>query len=460
MEDRMISKNEEELLNKAIEHIIEREVIEQEFSEIVPLQNDLVDANKTYKGKVTMLFVDMRDSTCLPEKYEEAQLVKIYRSYTRVVIQGVRYSGGVVRDFMGDGILAAFVDDDEMKSSDKAIRAARYITTAIDKILNPVLDKEIDGFRVSCGIGLCTGQVMMTKVGMKGKENDDEAENEYGIAWIGNCTNYACKFSGLVSNGAIFIDKSTYSELACKNGIWQYTECIKGNNIYKGYIAETYYLNMEEEREPFPAVIKQSSDNQSFFGIYKQTYEQGISMLMQKSEDIGKREEALVRQENENKANENSLKQKEIELNRREQQLKEKKYCFYRSVIESGHCKKDYVCQMGQEFWEENLEELLKVGKEIGKSEIQIKGEISYAMVDIYENLQLYINAYNYLVEQARSHPWIHAFTVENIVNKTGCHSALKSALETRLSIGTIESSHQDGFLESKQILEKLGYWN
>ena len=39
---------------------------------------------------------------------------------------------------------------------------------------------------------------------MKGKENDDEAENEYGIAWIGNCTNYACKYSGLVSNGAIF----------------------------------------------------------------------------------------------------------------------------------------------------------------------------------------------------------------------------------------------------------------
>ena len=141
MDINAIPKVEEEQLVKAISHIIENEVTEQEFSEFIPLQDDLADANKTYKGKVTMLFVDMRDSTNMTEEYDEEQLVKIYRSYTRVVIQGVRYSEGVVRDFMGDGILAAFVDDD-YRSSDKAIRAARYIATVIDKILNPILDKK------------------------------------------------------------------------------------------------------------------------------------------------------------------------------------------------------------------------------------------------------------------------------------------------------------------------------
>ena len=103
-----------------------------------------------------MLFVDMRKSTKLPDRFSPEQLVKIYRSYIRTVVQAVRYSGGVVRDFMGDGVLAVFVDDEDGNSEDKAVHAARYITTAIDKFLNPVLDERIK-HRISCGIGIHTG---------------------------------------------------------------------------------------------------------------------------------------------------------------------------------------------------------------------------------------------------------------------------------------------------------------
>ena len=46
---------------------------------------------------------------------------------------------------------------------------------------------------------------------MKGKEQQEDAEDEFGIAWIGNSTNLACKFSGAVGNGTIFISASTYS---------------------------------------------------------------------------------------------------------------------------------------------------------------------------------------------------------------------------------------------------------
>lgn len=126
--------------------------------------------------------------------------MKIYRSYIRTVVQAIRYSGGVVRDFMGDGVLSVFVDDEEGKSEDKAVHAARYITTAIDKILNPKLDESIK-HRISCGIGIHTGDISLSKVGMKGKEQDDTAENEFGIAWIGNSTNLACKYSNAVNCG-------------------------------------------------------------------------------------------------------------------------------------------------------------------------------------------------------------------------------------------------------------------
>ena len=54
---------------------------------------------------------------------------------------------------MGDGVLAVFIDNEDGSSEDKAVCAARYITTAVDKLLNPVLDRVIK-YRISCGIGI------------------------------------------------------------------------------------------------------------------------------------------------------------------------------------------------------------------------------------------------------------------------------------------------------------------
>lgn len=458
MDNNVISQNEEEQLIKAIRNIVENNVIEQEFSESIPLKDDLVDANKTYKGKVTMLFVDIRDSTHMAEKYNEAQLVKIYRSYTRVIIQAVRYSDGVVRDFMGDGILAAFVDDDKYKSSDKAIRAARYITTVIDKILNPVMDKKMDGFRISCGIGLCTGKVMMTKVGMKGRESDEKAENEYGIAWIGNCTNYACKYSSLVSNGTIFIDINTYGESSDKNSVWEYSEIVKGVKVYKGYIAKSYYLDLEENRVAFPAGNK-GVETSDLYQELKKIYEKQLLAISQKAEEIGKREEYSRKKESENALLLQKLNYKELDLQDKENELKNSIYEFRRSVIQSAHCKNEYVCAMKRNFWEKSLKELFEAGYEIGKTKSEIQIEMSYAMVYIYQSLGLYNEAYDYLVEQVRGYAWINASTVRTIVEATGCHGALVNALNTRLKNGNIEERFAEGFYEAKNILKELGYW-
>ena len=256
MSEDKIKKCELDSLSVAINRIITSEVLENTMSDQLPLIDDLSDSNKIYYGKVSILFVDMRESTKLPEKFDGIQLVKIYRSYIRVVVQAIRYSGGVVRDFMGDGVLAVFVDNEDGKSEDKAVRAARYIATSIDKFLNPILDQEIK-HRVSCGIGVHTGEISLSKVGMKGKKQQDDVENEFGIAWIGNSTNLACKFSGAVDNGTIFISTSTYSELSDVDGKekWEQIEISKGGNTLTGYIAKRYYLELDSDIEPCPAKI-------------------------------------------------------------------------------------------------------------------------------------------------------------------------------------------------------------
>lgn len=455
-----ISIIEEEQLEKAIQQILEGAVYDQKIEDTIPLMNDLTDANKIYKGKCTMLFVDIRGSTLLTEQFEDEQLVKIYRSYTRVIIQGIRYSGGTVRDFMGDGILAVFTDSEKGKSEEKSLRAARYITTVIDKILNPALDKHLNGFRISCGIGVSTGQVMMTKVGMKGLERDEESENEYGIAWIGNCTNYACKHSGLVSNGAIFIDKNTFSEIDLDKDKWSYVEQIKSNIIFKGYIAEKYYLELEDERKEYGSDKKVSNNReQVLLDTLGLIFKNQLITINEQSIELGKKEEKNRKDALINHEFYLELTEKEATLNDEKYRLLFEKYNFKRLIVQSGHCKTDYVIAMKKDFWENNLRQMFEAGVSIGKTESEMKADISYAMVDIYQVLELYTEAYDYLVEQARGHAWINPYKVKQIVEKTGHYIALVSALKDRLSIGNIEEKHEEGFYESKDILTKLGYW-
>ncbi len=80
-------------------------------------------------------------------------------------------------------------DDQIISSSYKATKAARYIHTLIDYCLNPALKKSMD-ICIGCGIGICTGTIMITKVGMRGKESDETTENETGIVWVGSSADF------------------------------------------------------------------------------------------------------------------------------------------------------------------------------------------------------------------------------------------------------------------------------
>lgn len=434
MSEDKIPKYELDLLSTAINRIISSEVLEKSMFDQLPLTDDLSDSNKIYHGKVSILFVDIRESTKLPEKFNNNQLVKIYRSYIRTVVQAIRYSGGVVRDFMGDGVLAVFVDNEDGNSEDKAVRAARYITTAIDKFLNPALDQEIK-HRISCGIGIHTGEVSLSKVGMKGKEQQEDTENEFGIAWIGNSTNLACKFSGAVDNGTIFISTSTYSALSDIDGKqkWERVEISKGDNVLSGYIAKQYYLTLDVDTDIEAHPAGKNITILSLADDLKKEYRRQLEDIERKAEELGKREQSLRTKEHQLDCKTSEITQQEKENISREQAINKREYNFYCDVLRSGHCNSAYVKEMGKDFWEDNLTNALSVGLKIGKSEHAVKQEISFAMVSIYKDLGLYDKAYDFLVEQVAGCSWLHLFTVQNIVKKVGYCDRLMTALYIRL---------------------------
>lgn len=446
-----ISKTELELLSAAINKIVSSEILENEITETLPKIDDLTDSNKIYQGKVSVLFVDMRGSTKLPEQFNREQLVKIYRSYIRTVVQAIRYSGGVVRDFMGDGVLAVFSDDEHGKSEDKAVYAARYIATVIDKVLNPVLDKEIK-HRISCGIGIHTGEISLSKVGMKGKEQDDEAENEFGIAWIGNSTNMACKLSGAVECEVIFICTSTFSnlsEIESKKS-WSKIEIEKGNNILSGYIAEKYYLDMDEDIQS--CVATQLNPTIGLKDSLTQEYKKQLKDISEKAELLGKKEQELIEREKNLIQKEKKIHDKEKTTDEIRQKLAREKYDFYKDVLRSGHCETEYAKQMGLEFWERNLQYAIDAGVSIGFSEDEVKEDVSYAMVSIYKDLEIYNKAYDFLIDQANGYSWLSIHVVQSIVEKIGYCERLKSAVSARLAKGDLSP-------EDKVEFEKIKAW-
>lgn len=229
---------------------------------------------------------------------------------------------------------------------------------------------------------------------MKGKEQQENPENEFSIAWIGNSTNLACKFSGAVGNGTIFISPSTYSALTDIDGKqeWKGIEIAKGNNILKDYIAKQYYLQLDDNIAP--CVVEERTPVLSLVDELRMEYQRQLANLTKKSEELGKKAQILSEKECQLSRITAETYEKAKELITKEKALNAQTYRFYLDVLESGHCKTAYVVEMGLDFWEDNLDELILAGAQIGKDEHTVKQEISYAMVSIYESLKKYDKAY------------------------------------------------------------------
>ncbi len=448
-----IPKNETELLSSAITRIVSQEVLKNDISGKLPTITDLRDSNTVYRGKVSVLFVDMRNSTKLPEAFSPEQLVKIYRSYIRTIVQAVRYSGGFVRDFMGDGVLAVFVDNENSSSEDNVVYAAKYIVTTIDKFLNPVLHKHFN-HNISYGVGVHTGEISLSKVGMKGKEQDEGSESEFGIAWIGNSTNLACKQSSAVDRGTIFISPSTYANISDLNEkkCWKRVEIKKGDNTLIGYIAKHHYLTLDEEIAP--CVTDDLFDDGDIAPCFTSDREAAsiIKTIERKTEALADMAQSLGKNQKELSGKEMVLKKKEELLNTKEKALNSSRYHFYCDVLRSGFYESKHAIIMGQDFWEENLNNAIFAGKDLGKSEHEVKQDVSYIMVSIYVALELYDYAYDFLVEQALGNSWLHLHTVQEIVKKVRYCERLKSAVASRLD-------KCDLLPDDRKEFEKIDVW-
>ena len=419
-----------------LNNILEQSINEIGLTDTIPPINDISDNNTVFKGKLSVLFVDMRKSTDLTDELKSKKMVKVYRSFIRMIVQAVRYCDGQSRQFVGDGVMGVFQDSSDDNnpetSSERAVRAGRYILTLIDYCLNPQLKKHFDDVTIGCGVGICTGTVMATKVGMRGKEADETSENEMGIVWVGSTTNYASRFCGLALPREIFIDDNTYKGIPSKNEHWKKETRVKGTKSFFGYLAKDYYLSLPDGIDIKPVFSDEVIEADTSFvqRIFDETEERTLHLVGEIGKKSAELTKKLIELDNKEKAlnsRENTLANREKNINATELQ---KEFSVKTDFLSKAAEKltNEQIRSLGQDYW---LSLIVRV-KEINNKGLD--GGNSWRISQIYSALQLYNEFYDEVCNMARCGFPIWESEIRIVLDKTYYRSTLKDILKSYIT--------------------------
>jgi adenylate cyclase len=218
-----------------------KEPYEVEETTIVPGTDysKLTFGNKGLVAEFSFLFIDIRNSSELHDKYGYANAAKIYQSFHEICLRIIEAFNGKVRAFDGDRIMGVFAGDSKRTNATKAAMKIRW---AITNILNQNLKEELN---IGCGIDL--GKTLITKVG-KGRDI-----NNNDLIWIGKACNYASHLTQCATN-SIVIGKSIYDNLA----------------------ADVKYKDPDTKRINMWTVKQITLKNKKVINVYESTYSWGL----------------------------------------------------------------------------------------------------------------------------------------------------------------------------------------
>jgi adenylate cyclase len=136
--------------------------------------------------EISVFFADIRDFTTFSERHTPAQVVDLLNAYFGVVIPLIEAEGGVINQFMGDGIMVLFgAVPARPDHAAAAVRAARATVRAVEANQSLWASHGFGGMRI--GIGIHTGPVLLGAVG---------SPTRLDFTAIGDTTNAAARVEG------------------------------------------------------------------------------------------------------------------------------------------------------------------------------------------------------------------------------------------------------------------------
>lgn len=177
-----------------------------EHKQDIPSRDNL-DYSGGYYVPIYALFVDIRDSSSLPQKHTKFVLAKIYRSYISELV-AIMQSFDTCKEINIVGDCVSGIYCGKNKSDVMSPFQSAYTINSLINILNYKL--KCKGYStIQIGIGIAKGQALMIQSGYKGSSLND-------VVWMGNVVNQASNLCGIANkngNDVMVISKDVYDDL-------------------------------------------------------------------------------------------------------------------------------------------------------------------------------------------------------------------------------------------------------
>jgi adenylate cyclase len=170
---------ERELIRDTFGRFVSHDVAEAVLAGRVPLQGERRD--------VSILFQDIRGFTALSEQLDPAVLLRLLNQFFTEVVAAVEAEGGVVKQFLGDGVMALFgAPQPYPDHPERAVRAALGIVQRLQGLNETFAGQGLAPLEI--GVGIHSGAVV---AGLIGPDN----RIEYGV--VGDAVNLASRVEAL-----------------------------------------------------------------------------------------------------------------------------------------------------------------------------------------------------------------------------------------------------------------------
>ena len=151
---------------------------------------------KAERRQLTVMFVDLVDSTALSAALDPEDMGEVIRGYQNAVAGEIARLEGHVAKFMGDGVLAYFGwPQAHEDSAERAVRTGLAATRVVGELCTP------EGQPLAARVGIATGLVVVGDLVGEGASQEE--------AVVGETPNLAARLQALAEPGQVVIAEAT-----------------------------------------------------------------------------------------------------------------------------------------------------------------------------------------------------------------------------------------------------------
>lgn len=203
---------------------------------------DRLTFNNGFYVNCTALFVDMRKSSELTNKYKRPTLARIYRSYISEIVAVINGDKNCVEiNIEGDCVWGVF-DTTTKASIDAVFSTSAEISSIIDTLNIKYKKKGYE--EISVGIGIDYGRALMLKAGYSGSGLNE-------VVWMGEVVNEASKLCSYGNKN--YSDKETMVSYVVYNNLNEHNQKLlswnSNRSCYNGYIINTVMNEWVEDNK-------------------------------------------------------------------------------------------------------------------------------------------------------------------------------------------------------------------